>query len=251
MTTGVLSMAAIAKWCFRAVGLEVQQLRGANTEEAILINLLRLSRPVAVLDVGANAGQYAQKARSIGYGGVIVSFEAIPDVQRRLAENAAKDSRWVVAPCAAVGSQNGQIEINIAANLASSSVLAMKEAHLRAAPESAYVGKQTVRMARLDELAPPLLPSSGDLLLKVDTQGYEKEVLAGSTGLLDRVVVLQLELSLVPLYDHAPRLSEMVAFVEGLGYELFNIAPGFKQKKDGRMLQVDGFFVRKGTTVAG
>jgi FkbM family methyltransferase len=236
----------LAKRCFRAVGLEVQRLKGANTEDAILRNLLRLSRPVAVLDVGANAGQYAENVRRLGYDGVIVSFEAIPEVQRRLAQKSAKDPRWIVAPCAAIGSQNGQIEINIAANLASSSVLAMRDTHVQAAPQSMYVDKQLVRLVRLDELAVPLLPASGDLMLKIDTQGYEKEVLGGSAGLLDRVVAMQLELSLVPLYEHAPTLVEMVSYLERLGYEMFNIAPGFKREKDGRMLQVDGFFVRKG-----
>jgi FkbM family methyltransferase len=236
----------ILKSCFRAVGLEVQRLKGANTEDAILTNLFRLSRPVALLDVGANAGQYAEKVRGLGYGGTIVSFEAIPEVQRQLAGKAAKDPRWVVAPCAAVGRQDGEIEINVAANLASSSVLAMRDRHLEAAPESAYIGKQLVRMARLDELARPLVPAAGDLMLKIDTQGYEMEVLAGAGGLLDRVVALQLELSLVALYENAPTLASMVSFVEGLGYEMFNIAPGFKQERDGRLLQADGFFVRKG-----
>ncbi len=28
------------------------------------------------------------------------------------------------------------------------------------------------------------------------------------------------------------------------GYELFSILPGFKDKRNGRMLQVDGFFIR-------
>jgi FkbM family methyltransferase len=224
----------------------VQWLRRANTEDAILINLLRLTRPATILDVGANAGQYAEKVRGLGYDGSIVSFEAIPDVHRRLAEKAGRDPRWVIAPCAAVGRSSGQVEFNIAANLASSSVLPMMDRHLSAAPGSAYVGKQVVPMARLDELAPPLLAASGDLLLKVDTQGYEREVLAGATGLLGRVVAMQLELSLVPLYEQAPTFAEMVGYVADLGYELFNISPGFKQPKFGRLLQADGFFVRKG-----
>lgn len=246
MTTGIRKVEALAKRCFRAVGLEVQLLKGANTEDAILLNLLRLSPPVAILDVGANAGQYAEKVRSLGYDGTIVSFEAIPDIQRQLADKAARDPRWIVAPCAAVGSRSGQIEINIAANLASSSVLAMHDTHLRAAPESAYVDKQLVRLARLDELAPPLLPPAGDLLLKIDTQGYEKEVLGGSSGLLERVVAMQVEISLVPLYEGAPTLVEMVSSIERLGYAMFNMTPGFKRQKDGRLLQIDGFFVRGG-----
>jgi FkbM family methyltransferase len=235
----------LAKRCLRGVGLEVQWYRGANTEDAILTNMLGTLKPAAVLDVGANIGQYAMGLRKLGYRGTIVSFEAIPGVHARLQENAARDRRWIVAPCAALGREDGEVEINIAANLVSSSILPMHATHLEAAPESAYVGRDRVRMARLDELAPSLVPPDGDLMLKIDTQGYEREVLEGATGLLGRIVALQLELSLVRLYDNAPALGEMVTFVERLGFEMFNIAPGFKNARTGRLLQADGFFVRR------
>ena len=66
MASNTSTVQSIVKWCFRAVGLEVQWLRRANTEDAILINLLRLTRPATILDVGANAGQYAEKVRGLG-----------------------------------------------------------------------------------------------------------------------------------------------------------------------------------------
>jgi FkbM family methyltransferase len=235
----------VAKRSSRALGLEVQRLKSANTEEAITRNLLQTLQPVAVLDVGANVGQFAMGIRRLGYAGAIVSFEALPSVHARLTQRAAADSNWVVAPCAALGSTSGTVEINVAANTASSSVLPMLEAHLRAAPQSQYVGTVAVPMARLDELSLPLLPLQGALMLKIDTQGYEREVLEGAAGILDRVVVLQVELSLVRLYQGAPTLAEMLVFMERLGFELFNVAPGFREKTSGRLLQADGFFVRQ------
>ena len=204
---------------------------------------VQLGETAAVIGLGL-IGQLV--VRLLAAAGVqAIGIDPVPE-RCRLAEKAGRDPRWVIAPCAAVGRSSGQVEFNIAANLASSSVLPMMDRHLSAAPGSAYVGKQVVPMARLDELAPPLLAASGDLLLKVDTQGYEREVLAGATGLLGRVVAMQLELSLVPLYEQAPTFAEMVGYVADLGYELFNISPGFKQPKFGRLLQADGFFVRKG-----
>jgi hypothetical protein len=70
------------------------------------------------------------------------------------------------------------------------------------------------------------------------------EVLKGASGLLARTVALQLELSLVRLYDGAPTFTEMIAFAEVNGFELFGLIPGFREKGTGRLLQVDGFFVR-------
>jgi hypothetical protein len=101
-----------------------------------------------------------------------------------------------------------------------------------------------VHLETLDELASQFLPPEGPLFLKIDTQGYEMEVLKGSTKLLPRITALQLELSLSPLYDGAPTFTEMVSFVESEGYEMFGIVPGFKDPRIGRLLQLDGFFVR-------
>ena len=81
-------------------------------------------------------------------------------------------------------------------------------------------------------------------MLKIDTQGYELHVLKGASGLLHRVVAMQLELSLVPLYEGAPTFSEMLSYMQSIGFEIFNIVPVFKDNRTGRVLQVDGYFVR-------
>ena len=101
-------------------------------------------------------------------------------------------------------------------------------------------------MERLDEIAAPLVSATAKLMIKVDTQGYELEVLKGATGLLPQTVALQLELSLVALYEGAPTLVEMISYAQSQGFELFSIVPGFWDIRNGRSLQVDGFFVRKG-----
>jgi hypothetical protein len=101
-----------------------------------------------------------------------------------------------------------------------------------------------VNISRLDEISVPLIPATGTILLKVDTQGYEMEVLKGAGGLLGRTVALQLELSLVPLYEGAPTIAQMISFAADNGFELFNLIPGFRDKRSGRLLQADGFFVR-------
>jgi FkbM family methyltransferase len=231
----------------RAFGLEVRRAKNANLEPFVLKNILGATGASIVLDVGANLGQYGDSLLHGGFKGTLISFEAIPDIHARLLEHAKTSSQsWLVAPCAAIGSAKGQIEINIAGNSVSSSVLPMMPAHLDAAPQSKYVQKQLVNIERLDEIAEPLLPPTGTILLKVDTQGYEMEVLKGAGGLFGRTVALQLELSLVPLYEGAPTMAEMISFAESNGFELFNLIPGFRDKRSGRLLQADGFFVRAG-----
>jgi len=240
-----LSMKARIRHILRSCGWELRRLQHANVEEEVIKSLLRATQPVAVLDVGANVGQYAHLVRDTGYKGRIVSFEALPQVHAQLLEKAKEDPAWIVAPCGALGSRAGSLEINISANTVSSSLLPMRRTHMEAAPDSVYVGKATVDLRRLDELAPALLPDTGALFVKIDTQGYEKEVLEGATALLPRTTAIQVELSLVPLYEGAPTLNEMIGLLEHLGYDLFGIVPGFKNQETGRLLQVDGFFISK------
>lgn len=234
-------------------GWEVRRLENTTSEYQAVKDLLRISGADIVLDVGANLGQFAELVFDTGFRGRVVSFEAIPAVHAGLSERARKRSggSWSVAPCAALGSRRAEATINLAGNSVSSSLLPMRSEHVAAQPQSAYVGRTVVQVERLDELAPGLIPAAGRLLLKVDTQGYELEVLRGATALLPRIAAIQLELSLVPLYEGAPSLEEAMHYVETLGFELFSIVPGFKDKRSGRLLQMDGMFLRKGADGVG
>jgi FkbM family methyltransferase len=233
------------KRALRRLGVVVRRLESSNEEYQVVKDALRAARADAVLDVGANIGQYGDLVLEAGFAGDLISFEAIPSVHERLVAHArARSRKWLVAPCAALGSKAGETVINIAGNSVSSSLLPMRSEHVAAAPESAYVRTEVVRVERLDELAAKLLRPDQRLMIKIDTQGYELEVLAGATGLLPQTMALQLELSLVPLYENAPAFVEVIQYLESRGFALFSIAPGFKDRRSGRLLQMDGIFLR-------
>jgi FkbM family methyltransferase len=228
---------------FHCLGFDLRWF--VDSEEGILKNVLQRHQPVAVLDVGANTGQYGRMLRGIGYGGLIISFEPLSSAHKGLTEEARADHNWIVAPRAALGGAKGLIEINVSSNSVSSSVLPMKAAHLSAAPDSRYVATETVALERLDELLPAIFSGAGPVFLKMDTQGYEKEVLKGAEGILSRVVAIQMEISLVPLYQEAPSLLDLVSAMGDLGYHLFQVIPGFRNVATGQLLQLDGIFVRQ------
>ena len=210
----------------------------------MLRRFLTVARPSVVIDVGANVGQYGLSLRKCGFAGRIVSFEAIPAVHAQLAVVAKSDPEWLVAPCCALGRAPGESSINVAKNSVSSSLLPMHDAHLKAAPDSRYIANAAIRLERLDDIALPLLPEDGGLLLKVDTQGYEEEVLAGAERLLERVSAMQLELSVAPLYHGAPDLRRILEICENLGFQLHGLIPGFYDEQTCRLLQMDGLFLR-------
>jgi FkbM family methyltransferase len=228
---------------FHRVGFDLRYFN--DSEEGILRNLIDRLHPVAVLDVGANIGQYGRMLRGIGYEGLIISFEPLSSAHEKLTVEAAADSRWIVAPRAALGSAKGTIDINVSGNSVSSSVLPMKGAHLSNAPQSRYVATESVALERLDGLLPALFSGAGPIFLKMDTQGYEEEVLKGAAGILSGVVAIQMEISLVPLYEGAPTLVHIVIAMGELGYHLFQLIPGFRDIATRQLLQVDGIFVRQ------
>ncbi len=157
---------------------------------------------------------------------------------------AARDPLWTVAPRTALGDHEGTLLMYVAANSASSSALPMLDGHLRAAPESAYIGCETVPITRLDTVAEGMQIGGQNLFLKIDVQGFEPKVLEGAPRLLNRIRGVQLELSLVPLYDGETLFLSQVDCLAGKGFELWGLMPSFIDKKTGRTLQVDGIFFR-------
>jgi FkbM family methyltransferase len=231
---------------FQRLGWDVRRMGYPSSEEVLLKKFLAVSHPNVVFDVGANVGQYGLSLRKCGFQGRIVSFEAMAAAHGGLSAVAARDANWLVAPRCALGRTAGESNINVAANSVSSSLLPMRDAHLQASPDSAYVARETVRLERLDHVGPPLLPPDAQLLLKVDTQGYEEEVLAGAGLMLESVSAMQLELSVVPLYEGAPDLRRVLELSEELGFRLHGLIPGFFDEKTGRLLQMDGLFLKDG-----
>jgi FkbM family methyltransferase len=196
-----------------------------------------------VLDVGANIGQYASALRASGYRGKIVSCEPLSDAFEHLERRSAGDADWT-AFRTAVGAEPGTLEINVSANSYSSSLLPMTNAHCDAAPGSEFVRSEHVPVTTVADLVRERGIDPSRTLLKVDTQGYEPQVLDGAGDLVGRFAAIALELSFVPLYEGQQLFDELVDRVRGAGYSLHGLEAGFSDPRTGQMLQCDGLFVR-------
>jgi FkbM family methyltransferase len=194
-----------------------------------------------VVDIGANAGQYASGLREHGYKGDIVSFEPLSEAYSRLKLWADQDGQ-AVAVNSAIGDSEGVIEFNVAANSTSSSVLDMLPSHSDAAPYSQIQGKEQVAITRLDSVFDKYNSPQHKTLLKIDTQGYEMSVLAGAEATLGKVRALQIEMSFVPLYEGQALFHEVYAYLINKGFRMVDIDPMFIHPDTGEVLQVDGFF---------
>jgi FkbM family methyltransferase len=196
-----------------------------------------------VVDVGANTGQYAKRLRAHGYQGKILSFEPMSREYSELVAATVSDRSWT-AERLGLGAEAGELQIIIAGNSISSSMLPMLARHEVSAPDSQYVGSEMVPVARLDEVAREAVAEASAPHLKIDTQVYEASVLDGATALLDLIVSVELEMSLVPLYEGQELLGEMWERMIRQGFSLSTLSPGMMDSESGETLQIDGIFVR-------
>lgn len=205
--------------------------------------VLKRIQPDVVLDVGANSGQYGRELRARGFRGQIVSFEPLADAHSELAEAASGDRDWRTVQ-AALGAERGEATIHRASNSASSSLRAPGAAMAEAAPHLAFESSETVRVERLDDRIGEVCPPEARGFLKVDTQGFELDVLRGAEASLDRMQAVQLESSLSPLYDGQPPMEEVLAWMRARGWVPGWIHPAYWTPGERRWIEADVLFVR-------
>jgi FkbM family methyltransferase len=196
-----------------------------------------------VFDVGANIGQYAGALRGGGYRGRIVSFEPLRQACRALQIRAKDDADWIVVH-AAVGDAAGKSTINISGNSHSSSLLAATPRLTESCPASAFVQTEAIEVLRLDDVFSQYNRDGDHPYLKIDTQGYTAKVLSGAANTLERIVGIEVEMSLVPLYEGEPLIGEIITALYAQDFKLVLIKPEFTDMTNGQQLQVDGIFIR-------
>jgi FkbM family methyltransferase len=233
------TLKARARSAAHAFGYDICRFQGRRL--SALFSLLGID---LLIDVGANRGQYALSRRASGYKGEILSFEPLSTAHATLLALSSNDPNWTIADRVAIGDRCGEIEINLAQNSASSSVLPMLDAHLAAAPHSRYIGKEIVPLRRLDDLLDSTV-AGRRIFLKLDVQGFEGHVLHGAGHILRKSLALQLEMSLLPLYQGEILMPEMCQLLREKRFEPWDIEPGFRDPSTGRLLQVDAVFIRR------
>ena len=69
-------------------------------------------------------------------------------------------------------------------------------------------------------------------------------MLNGATGIIDRIMGIQLELSFVPLYEGQSLFDDLTARLKEMGFELWAMSPVLVDPQTGRLLQIDATFLR-------
>jgi len=235
---------AIKSLC-RSLGLKIQKFHPRYDETIRLVRLLQQNGIDLVFDVGASTGQFGTDLRREGYQGRIISFEPLSRSHGRLSQLTSRDPNWQVAPRCAVGSSPGTTRINIAGNSDSSSILGMLDRHRDGLPGVDYIASEDAEVTTLDAYIDQTGEPCRAAALKLDTQGFEMEVLKGAERHLQGMKLIYTELSLQPVYDGAPGFLEVYQFLTQRGFTCVSLMPTFVDTVNYEVLQVNGAFLRK------
>lgn len=236
-------MKSLAKRLLIRNGLYVQRYPGVRTLEGLTLLIVDHYNVDLILDVGANVGQYGRRLREGGYRGRIASVEPLTDAFEQLRVAAAGDPLWTVHQ-RGLGATSGEMPLNVATDTSVSSFLTPNPAYIARYQPGDIVRREPVEVSRLDEVFQEVAGDARRVLLKCDTQGYDLEVIRGAAGVLDRIVAIQSELSVRPIYHGMVRYLDALREIETLGFTPSGLFP-VDVDSQLRAVELDGLFVRE------
>ena len=174
-----------------------------------------------VIDVGANVGQFGESLRAGGYRGRIVSFEPIASAFQALSKRAAEDGNWEAHQCG-LGAAPGTAVLNVSELSVFSSIMESTSIASLHDKRIAVDHTEEISIRTLDEVAAAI---SGKILLKVDTQGYERKTMEGGLETMPRLLGILLELPVIHVYEGSWRFHEAIKFMDDAGFVPAQILP--------------------------
>ena len=186
-----------------------------------IIDFLADRKIDTVIDVGANVGQFGEGLRAEGFRGKIVSFEPVASVYQELAKKAAADGNWDAHRCG-LGSAPGTAQIHVSELTVFSSILDMTTTANLHDSRTSVTRTEEIAIRTLDDVAADL---TGNILLKIDAQGYERHVIEGGRQTIHRVLGIQLELPVIRVYEGEWQFHEALKFMTDLGFVPAQIQP--------------------------
>lgn len=197
-------------------------------EQEQLKRLLRHYAVDCVFDIGANYGQYATMLRKEArYTGLIISFEPNPSAAAATRKQAEGDPRWFVEEMA-VSVADGEQTFNVMIDSQFSSLSAPRH-------DETDLMKTWNSVERAIQVKTEILTTAYTRLqkqygfqrpfLKMDTQGYDVEIVKHAGPALTKFIGLQSEIAVKKLYESAVGFREAISVYESFGFELSAFVP--------------------------
>lgn len=172
------------------------------------------------LDVGANIGQTAKQIRLAFPDAIIHSIEPVKNTFHLLQQNTKGDN--IITHHVALGSKNEIIEIKIDGSNTNTSINSMLNDNNELVSENIITEK--IRVISTIDFCKSLNIGHIDYL-KIDTEGYDLEVIKGASGLLAEHAIsfIEAEVSMNPGNTFHVSFEEVKKYMEQHNYFLFGL----------------------------
>jgi FkbM family methyltransferase len=234
----------------RRVGFHIGRYPPVDSLAYHLKTLLRLLEIDYVLDVGAHMGEFAESMRELGYTGEIRSFEPVRSSFEALTKARAADKAWR-GENIALGPEDGELEMNICEGSVFNSFLKpVDNDEIRFREQTRVVRVEKVPVRRLEAVLDEILAErpGAKIFLKMDTQGYDLQVLRGAGRRIDTVRALITELAARSTYANMPSLPEALIELGRFGFEVTGMFPVARELDHLRVIEFDCVMCRKPAT---
>ena len=197
-----------------------------------------------VIDIGANTGQFAVWIYKVLPQVSLYSFEPLRDCYAQLIKNMKDEPNFKAFNCA-LGEQDSRHQIYKSEFAPSSSLLPMTETHKKVFPHTQNSMVEDIVVRKLDTVFNEI-ELEDNILIKIDTQGYEDKVIAGGKEVISKAKIVIAETSFEELYEGQSLFGEIYETMVKLGFEYKGgLDYARKNPADGKVLQEDSIFVKK------
>ncbi|MEY4986534.1 MAG: hypothetical protein RL567_313 [Bacteroidota bacterium] len=222
------------------VGLGEQNL---NFYQNIFKNLLK-DQKLVILDVGANDGWFSKIVFRFWPLAKIISFEPLKSMHPYL-EILKQQKGTYSYEKIGLGDVNKKFMIK---EFGTSGLSSFKQIHSSYAYDAQFFNQQVNTSYEVDVLTLDdyLMERKieGDFCLKIDTQGFEMEVLRGAQKLFEskRIKVVIIELMTIEKYQGATLYHEIIGYLEIRGLRLVDIHNSYYEE-NGKLSEFDAVFL--------
>jgi FkbM family methyltransferase len=220
-------------------GFELRRVRhGYN-----MLSAVPGGAPKAILDIGANSGQFARKVRSVLPDCVIHSFEPLSGPFAELKSWAGRSSD-IHCHNIALGDQAGKALIHTGSYTPASSLMSAAKKLKRSMPHVVPDCEQEIEVATLDDwFERQDIPRP--FVVKMDVQGYEMKVIAGGKNAIAQAAAVLTELSFLELYEGQPLAIDLLLALRECGFEMADIYDVSRDPGSSFGFQFDALFFPK------
>ena len=196
-----------------------------------------------VVDVGANKGQFSLFALEIFPKARVWAFEPLAEPRRKYLSVLENEPRAHIFSTG-IGPKSEEAVMHVSNRDDSSSLLPITATQTALFPSTYAVGEECVSIAPLSNFLSES-EISGPALLKIDVQGYEKEVLKGCSDLLRKFDFVYVECSFIELYQGQALACDVIDILHKNKYKLMGIY-NTHFRRNGRAIQADFLFQNTG-----